>query len=200
MKNNETKNLLVSFDEIEYRRDLHLLESLIEKHGKKLQNAFELTGLGKLNNDYLDAILRKNLQIIRKDIEVVISDVLDPRYLQREITGNVNAKMQELEKETSNLQETIDMRGLYHLTEYISVDENGIITLSDSDKKRLKEIHSQYISTDEGKKRYQLHLNAVKAINAFVTAMGEHLGYDSPLDSFGVGDSNKVIPKVYDYE
>jgi len=57
MKKGAIKPLLVSFDEYEFQRDLHKLEKLIKAHGKKIEKAFEATGLGKLNNDHLRGIL-----------------------------------------------------------------------------------------------------------------------------------------------
>ena len=66
MKKGAIKPLLVSFDEYEYRRELHKLEErIIKAHGKKIEKAFEATGLGKLNNDHLQGILNGDLDGIR---------------------------------------------------------------------------------------------------------------------------------------
>lgn len=201
MEKGEIKPLLIDFDEVEFRRDLHKLEErIIKTHGKKIKIAFEATCLGKLTNDYLQEILKGDLTVIRKDIVNMISKVLDPEYLSNEIASNVNSKMNSLEHETKNLHAAIDLSGLYNLKEYISVNGAGELTVSNKDKKRLKDSHSTYITTEEGIRLYELHKEACKAINAFVDAMGDRLGLDDPLIAFGYDDNGNVIPKIYDYE
>lgn len=200
MKKEEIKPLLIEVDEIEYRTDLHKLEELIKAHGKKIEIAFEATGLGKLTNDYLQRILKKDLSGIRNAITDVISKVLDPKYLKSEIENNVDSKMKSLKHETMDLHAAIDLRGLYGLKEYISATSAGKITVSNNDKKRLKDSHSTYLTTEEGITRYNLHKEACKAINDFVDAMGDLLGYSDALQAFGLDDNERVIPVIFDYE
>lgn len=200
MKAKDTKPMLVDFDEIEYRRDVRKLQQLVDECGEKLEKAFERTALGQLTDDYLKCILNKNLSVIRKDVEKIISSVLDPEYLQTEIQQNVNRRMAELEKETAEFHSWVDLRALHNLLEYISINENGKIEISEESKKRLKESHCYYVVTEEGKRRRELHLAAVKAINAFADAMGDQLGFSHVLNTFGTDDNDRVIPVVYYYE
>lgn len=200
MKKEEIKPLLVQIDEIEYRGDLHNVEEyIIKKHGMKIALAFEATGLGKLTNEYLQGILSNDLSAIRKEITNVISKVLDPVYLSNEIANNVNNRMSSLEHETMKLHATIDLIGLHNLKEYISVTGAGELTISNQDKKRLKEYHSTFVTTEEGIARYNLHKEACKAINTFVDAMGDLLGYSEPLEAFSYEDG-RVIPRANRYE
>ena len=195
------KPLLVDFEEVHYRNDLHKLEErIIKTHGKKLEKAFEATGLGKLNDDYLRGILKGDLSGIRKAITDVISKVLDPEYLSNEIANNVNGKIASLEHETRDLLSTIDMSGVACLVDYVSVSDSGVIIVSNEAKERLKDSHSMFVTTEAGIIRYNLHKAAAEAINAFCNEMGDHLGHDYPLDAFKMDDDGKVIPKVYDYE
>lgn len=201
MKKGVIKPLLVDFEEYEYRGDLHKLEErIIKPHGKKIENAFEATGLGNLNNDHLRGILNGDLDGIRKEIADVISKVLDPEYLSQEIANNVTGKMASLEHETRSLLSAIDVGGVAYLVEYVSVSDTGEIIVSEESKKRLKDSHSTFVTTEEGINRYNLHKAAAEAINTFCNEMGDLLGHDYPLDAFKMDDDGKVIPKVYDYE
>ena len=199
MGKEEIKPLLIEVDEIEYRGDLHKLEELIKAHGKKIEIAFEATGLGKLTNDYLQGILENNLSGIRNDITDVISKVLNPEYLRNEIENNVDSKMKSLEHETMNLHAAIDLRSMHNSKEYISVTGAGELTISNQDKKRLKEYHSTFVTTEEGIARYNLHKEACNAINAFADEMGDLLGYSEPLEAFGYEDG-RVVTRSNSYE
>lgn len=201
MEKKESKHLLIDFAEVYYRNDLQKLEArIIKAHGKKIEKAFEATGLGKLSSDHLQGILNGDLKGIRNDIENVISKVLDPEYLSNEIANNVNSKMKSLEHETRDLHATIDRSGLQNLKEYISVTGTGKITVSNADKKRLKESHCTYLTTEEGIRLYELHKAACKSINDFVAEMGDKMGFSDALQAFGIGDNDKVIPVIFDYE
>lgn len=201
MEKGEIKPLLIDFDEVEFRRDLHKLEErIIKAHGKKIEKAFEATGQGKLTNEYLQGILKGDLTEIRKDVVNMISKVLDPEYLSNEIANNVNSKLKSLEHATMDLHAAIDLSGLHSLKEYISVTGTGKLTVSKADEKRLKEYHCKYLTTKEGIRLYELHKEACKAMNVFVTEMGDRLGLDDPLIAFGYDDNGNVIPKIYDYE
>ena len=199
MKKGAIKPLLVSFDEYEYRGDLHKLEKLIKAHGKKIEKAFEATGLGKLNNDHLRGILNGDLDGIRKEIADVISKVLDPVYLSREIANNVNGKMESLEHETRDLLSAIEARRVGYLVHYISVSDTGEISVSDEAKESLRDSHSTFLTTEEGINRYNLHKAAAEAINTFADEMGDLLGYSEPLEAFGY-ENGKVIPRSNRYE
>jgi len=201
MEKEESKRLLIDFAEVYYRNDLQKLEvRIIKAHGKKIEKAYEVTGLGKLNNDHLQRILKGDLTGIRKAISDVISKVLDPEYLSNEIANNVNSKMKSLEHETRDLHATIDRSGLQNLKEYISVTGTGKITVSNTDKKRLKESHCTYLTTEEGIRLYELHQAACKSINDFVAEMGDKMGFSDALQAFGIDDNDKVIPVIFDYE
>lgn len=199
MKKGAIKPLLVSFDEYEFRRDLHKLEKLIKAHGKKIEKAFEATGLEKLNNDHLRGILNGDLDGIRKEIADVISKVLDPVYLSREIANNVNGKMASLEHETRDLLSAIEARRVGYLVHYISVSDTGEISVSDEAKESLRDSHSTFLTTEEGINRYNLHKAAAEAINTFADEMGDLLGYSEPLEAFGY-ENGKVIPRANRYE
>ena len=201
MKKEVIKPLLVDFDEVEFRRDLRRLEErIIKAHGKKIEKAFEATGLGKLNNDHLQGILKGDLTGIRKEITDMISKVLDPEYLSQEIANNVNGKMASLEHETRGLLSTIDVGDVRDLVCYISASDTGEIYVSDEAKERMKDSHSTFVTTAEGINRYNLHKAAADAINTFVDAMGDQLGHDYPMDAFRMDDDDRVIPKAYDYD
>jgi len=201
MKKEVIKPLLVDFDEVEYRNDLQRVEErIIEAHGKKIEKAFEATGLGKLNNDHLQGILKGDLTGIRKEITDMISKVLDPEYLSQEIANNVNGKMASLEHETRGLLSTIDVGDVRDLVCYISASDTGEIYVSDEAKERMKDSHSTFVTTAEGINRYNLHKAAADAINTFVDAMGDQLGHDYPMDAFRMDDDDRVIPKAYDYD
>lgn len=199
MKKGAIKPLLVSFEESEYRGDLHNLEELIKAHGKKIEKAFEATGLGKLNNDHLRGILNGDLDGIRKEIADVISKVLDPVYLSREIANNVNGKMESLEHETRSLLSAIEARRVGYLVYYISVSDTGEIYVSDEAKESLRDSHSTFLTTEEGINRYNLHKAAAEAINTFADEMGDLLGYSEPLEAFGY-ENGRVIPRANRYE
>lgn len=199
MKKGAIKPLLVSFEESEYRGDLHNLEELIKAHGKKIEKAFEATGLGKLNNDHLRGILNGDLDGIRKEIADVISKVLDPVYLSREIANNVNGKMESLEHETRSLLSAIEARRVGYLVYYISVSDTGEISVSDEAKESLRDSHSTFLTTEEGINRYNLHKAAAEAINTFADEMGDLLGYSEPLEAFGY-ENGRVIPRANRYE
>lgn len=200
MKKGVIKPLLVDFEEYEYRNDLHKLEErIIKPHGKKIENAFEATGLGKLSNDHLQGILKGDLDGIRKEIADVISKVLDPVYLSREIANNVNGKMASLEHETRSLLSAIDVGGVAYLVEYVSVSDTGEIIVSEESKKRLKDSHSTFVATEEGINRYNLHKAAAEAINTFADEMGDLLGYSEPLEAFGY-ENGRVVPRSNRYE
>lgn len=193
------KPLLVSFEESEYRGDLHKLEELIKAHGKKIEKAFEATGLGKLNNDHLRGILNGDLDGIRKEIADVISKVLDPVYLSREIANNVTGKMASLEQETRDLLSAIEARRVGYLVHYISVSDTGEISVSDEAKESLRDSHSTFLTTEEGINRYNLHKAAAEAINTFADEMGDLLGYSEPLEAFGY-ENGRVVPRANRYE
>ena len=200
MKKGVIKPLLVDFEEYEYRGDLHKLEErIIKPHGKKIENAFEATGLGKLNNDHLRGILNGDLDGIRKEIADVISKVLDPVYLSREIANNVNGKMESLEHETRDLLSAIEARRVGYLVHYISVSDTGEISVSDEAKESLRDSHSTFLTTEEGINRYNLHKAAAEAINTFADEMGDLLGYSEPLEAFGY-ENGRVIPRANRYE
>lgn len=200
MKKGAIKPLLVDFEEYEYRNDLHKLEErIIKPHGKKIEKAFEATGLGKLSNDHLRGILNGDLDGIRKEIADVISKVLDPVYLSREIANNVNGKMESLEQETRSLLSAIDVGGVAYLVEYVSVSDTGEIIVSEESKKRLKDSHSTFVTTEEGINRYNLHKAAAEAINTFCNEMGDLLGNSQPLEAFGY-ENGKVVPRSNRYE
>lgn len=201
MANKVIKPLLVDFDEVEYRRDLRRLEDrIIKAHGKKIEKAFEATGLGELKNEHLQSILKGDLDGIRKEIADVISKVLDPVYLSREIANNVAGKMVSLEHATRDLFSSIDTGGVQYLVYYISVSDTGEIYVSDEAKQRLRDSHSTFVTTAEGIDRYNLHKAATEAINTFVDAMGDQLGFDYPMNAFKMDDNDRVIPKAYDYD
>ena len=192
MANKTIKPLLVDFEEYEYRGDLHKLEErIIKAHGKKIEKAFEATGLGKLNNDHLQGILKGDLTGIRKKITNMISKVLDREYLSQEIANNVNGKMASLEHETRGLLSTIDVGGVRDLVCYISASDTGEIYVSDS--------HSTFVTTAEGINRYNLHKAAAEAINTFCNEMGDLLGNSQPLEAFGY-ENGKVVPRSNRYE
>jgi len=200
MKKGVIKPLLVDFEEYEYRGDLHKLEErIIKPHGKKIENAFEATGLGKLSNDYLQGIMKGDLTGIRKEITDMISKVLDPEYLSNEIANNVNGKMESLEHETRDLLSTIDMSGVAYLVYYISVSDTGEISVSDEAKESLRDYHSTFVTTEEGINRYNLHKAAAEAINTFADEMGDLLGYSEPLEAFGY-ENGRVVPRSNRYE
>ena len=200
MKKGAIKPLLVDFEEYEYRGDLHKLEErIIKPHGKKIENAFEATGLGKLNNDHLRGILNGDLTGIRKEITDMISKVLDPEYLSQEIANNVTGKMASLEHETRSLLSAIDVGGVAYLVEYVSVSDTGEIIVSEESKKRLKDSHSTFVTTEEGINRYNLHKAAAEAINTFCNEMGDLLGNSQPLEAFGY-ENGRVIPRANRYE
>lgn len=200
MKKGVIKPLLVDFEEYEYRGDLHKLEErIIKPHGKKIENAFEATGLGKLSNDYLQGIMKGDLTGIRKEITDMISKVLDPEYLSQEIANNVTGKMASLEHETRSLLSAIDVGGVAYLVEYVSVSDTGEIIVSEESKKRLKDSHSTFVTTEEGINRYNLHKAAAEAINTFCNEMGDLLGNSQPLEAFGY-ENGKVVPRSNRYE
>lgn len=200
MEKGAIKPLLVDFEEYEYRGDLSRLEErIIKPHGKKIEKAFEATGLGKLSNDHLQGIMKGNLTGIRKEIADVISKVLDPVYLSREIANNVNGKMASLEHETRSLLSAIDVGGVAYLVEYVSVSDTGEIFVSEESKKRLKDFHSTFVTTEEGINRYNLHKAAAEAINTFCNEMGDLLGNSQPLEAFGY-ENGKVVPRSNRYE
>lgn len=200
MANKTIKPLLVDFEEVYYRNDLQRVEErIIKAHGKKIEKAFEATGLGKLNNDHLQGILKGDLSGIRKAITDVISKVLDPEYLSQEIANNVTGKMARLEHETRSLLSAIDVGGVAYLVEFVSVSDTGEIFVSEESKKRLKDSHSTFVTTEEGINRYNLHKAAAEAINTFCNEMGDLLGNSQPLEAFGY-ENGKVVPRSNRYE
>lgn len=200
MKKELIKPLLVDFEEVHYRNDLHKLEErIIKAHGQRIEKAFAATGLGTLKNDHLQGILKGDLTGIRKDITDVISKVLNPDYLSNEIANNVNSKMKSLERETRDLLATIDRSGVAYLVDYISVNSEGKITVSNEDKSRLKDSHSTFVTTEAGINRYNLHKAAADAINAFCNEMGDLMGTSEALEAFGY-ENGRVIPRSNRYE
>jgi hypothetical protein len=200
MKKGVIKPLLVDFEEVYYRNDLQRVEErIIKAHGKKIEKAFEATGLGKLSNDYLQGIMKGDLTSIRKEITDMISNVLDPEYLSQEIANNVTGKMASLEHETRSLLSAIDVGGVAYLVEYVSVSDTGEIFVSEESKKRLKDSHSTFVTTEEGINRYNLHKAAAEAINTFCNEMGDLLGNSQPLEAFGY-ENGKVVPSSNRYE
>lgn len=197
----KVERVLIEEDKLEYRNDLHKLEYwIIGQHGKKIEKAFERTGLGVLNDDHLSAILAGDLYTIRAAIRSEVEKILTPEYFGAEIARNVAGKTKQLEDATADLHDTVNRVAIHDLLEYLSVNEKGHIVVSDESKDALLEAHRQYLYTEEGIKRYDLHRKAVKAINAFKNAMGDELGSDDVLQAFDLDDDDNVIPVIYHYE
>lgn len=195
------ERVLIETDELEYKRDLHLLEYwVIGKHGKQIEKSFERAGLGALNDEYLRAILSGDLSPIRSAIRYEVEKVLTPGYFDVEIARNVAGKVKNLEDAAADLRDTVDGRGIHNLLEYLSVSERGYIFISDESKKALLEAHRRYLHTEKGIKRFNLHLKAVRALNAFKKEMGDELGCWDVLQAFDLDDNDEAIPVIFEYE
>ena len=200
MEKKEIKPALTYFNEVDFNGDLHKLEShIVASYSKKIEEAFEVSGLGKLNDNYLNAVLSQNLSCVRKEVENMMKEHLNPEYLPEEFTRNVNSRMRNIEIVTRNIHASVNLRGMQNLLEFLSVDENCKITVSDEDKERLKNTHRTFAVTKKGIERYNLHLAACEAINKFCEKMGRDKAV-FPMELFCVDEDNKVIPHNIYYE
>lgn len=205
MENKATKPgvtpILIREDNLEYRTDIHKLEYwVLKNHASKIEKAFESLDIGPLTDEYLQDILFGNLSKTREVLTNQIEKEVTSRFLQGEVNTKVQALISKLSDAYEALNETVQRVGIWHLLEYLSVNERGKIRISEESKAELLETHRTYVNTPDGINRYKLHLKAVKAINEFKKAMDGHLGNADIFDCFDIGEDDNVIVVPFEYE
>lgn len=205
MKNNEIKPgvtpILIREDNLEYRTDIHKLEYwVLKNHASKIEKTFDGLNIGPLTDEYLQDILFGNLSKTKEVLTDQIQKEVTSRFLQGEVNTKEQALISKLSDAYEALNETVQRVGIWHLLEYLSVNERGKIRISEESKAELLEAHRTYVSTPDGISRYKLHLKAVKTINEFKKAMDGHLGNADIFDCFDIGEDDNVIVVPFEYE
>lgn len=205
MKNNEMKTsvepILIREDILEYKTDLHKINYwILKSHAPKIEKAFKCLNIGPLTNDFLHDILFDDLSKTKEILTSLVQKEVSTRFLKNEANKNVQSLIMVLSDVLDALNETIQRVGLLDMLEYLSVDENGKIQVSESSKLELLELHRTYVNTPEGIHRYKLHLKAVKAMNEFKKAMEPYMGIADIFDCFDIGEDDNVKVVPFDYE
>lgn len=199
MAKKETINpVLVYENSLEYRSDLHKIDYWLRPYFPKIEKAFAGLGIGPLTDDYLRDILYNGLAKIKQTLAAEAREETPSRFLASEVTRKAHSLVAGLQDVCDKLDETVQRVGMYMLLEYLSVDDNAHIVVTDDAKAELLETHRRYVTTPKGIKRHQLHLAAVKALNEFKNSVDT--GNDDLLDLFGFGDDGEVIAVPMDYE
>lgn len=193
MKQNEVTPVLIREDRIGYETDLHKINYWLKKYFPKIEHTFSGLGIGLLTEEYLHDILYNNMTKIRQVLTDEAKQDMPSRFLQKEAINRANMCISKLQNVYETFDETVQHVGLWYLLEFLSINENGCIIISDESKAELLEKHRSYVYTAEGIQSYKAHMKAVKAIQEFVNAMNGKISTSEALDCFDINQDDKIM-------
>ena len=198
----QNKPVLVYVNEFGIRNSIHKLQEIILPAVRIVQQEFERLRLGPISDAYLKDLLINDMFTIRKEITAQIEKETPSMYLRdearrkaEEMLGRVSAALAELDKK-------LDTYVIYDLLEYISVDENGNIVVTEKAIQALREANSIYVTTPKAKEMYEAHKAATKALNRFYQMIKGEITSNivDVAGFFTIDEDDTVKPTVRDYE
>ncbi len=194
----QNKPVLVYVNEFGIRNSIHKLQEIILPAVRIVQQEFERLRLGPIS----DAYLKDLLFTIRKEITAQIEKETPSMYLRDEARRKAEEMLGRVSAALAKLDKKLDAYVIYDLLEYISVNENGNIVVSEKAIQALREANSIYVTTPKAKEMYEAHKAATKALNRFYQMIkGEITSNIVDLAGFfTIDEDDTVKPTVRDYE
>lgn len=205
-KNNDledqNKSVLVYVDEFEVRNSVHKLQGIILPAVKIVQLEFERLQLGPISDHYLKDLLFNDMSAIRKEITEQIEKETPSMYLQDEARRKAEEMLARVSAALAELDKKLDAYVIYDLLEYISVDENGNIVVTEKAIQALREANSIYVTTPKAKEMYEAHKAATKALNRFYQMIKGEITSNivDVAGFFTIDEDDTIKPTVRDYE
>lgn len=197
-KKESTEPVLVYENGLEYNVDIHKIDIWLRPYFPKIEKAFAGLGIGPLTDEYLADILYNDLAKIKRTLANEAREETPSRFLASEVARKAHSLVSVLQDVCGQLDETVVHVGLQSLLEYLSIDGNGCIVVTDDAKAELLETYRKYATTPKGIKGYQLHQAAAKAINEFKENVD--IGFEDVLELFRLEDDGTIIAVPMDYE
>lgn len=194
--------ILIYVDEFEVRRSLSKLQEIILPAVRKVKQEFERLRLGPISGAYLKDILFDNMSTIRKEIMSQIEKEIPSMYLRDEARRKAKEMLDRVSTALADLDRKLDSYAIYDLLEYISVNDNRNIVITDEAMQALREANSIYVTTPKAKELYETHMTAVLVLDQFYQMVkGEITSNIVDVASFfTIDEDDHVIQTVRDYE
>lgn len=142
------------------------------------------------------------MSAIRKEITEQIEKETPSMYLQDEARRKAKEMLARVSAALAELDKKLDTYVIYDLLEYISVDENGNIVVTEKAMQDLREANSIYVTTPKAKEMYEAHKEATKALNRFYQMIKGEITSNivDVAGFFTIDEDDTVKPTVRDYE
>jgi len=174
----ELKPMIVYEDKINIKKELKCLDTIVLPYCTKIQREFEKLGIGEISDNYLTDIFYNSCSGIEAEVN---KDSIPIKRLRNTV---------------DLLLDKCNITGVQHLLRYLSISQNGNIVFSEISKEELKDCYRQYVRTETGITRRQLHEKAVKALNEFKKAMDN----TDVIELFDIDEQDNIMPVPVRYE
>ena len=197
----EITPVLLWVDQIEFDRQLHLIQNRLIPILNKIKVEFLKLGIGQMDNAFLQDILFDNFKLIKEKLAEQIKDEAPSRFLKGEAVNTANKLLARLYsayeelKLTSNMEFTIIM-------DFPSVDDAGNIVLTDEAIQSLRDLNSKFCMTERGQELLAAHRECVKALNRFYQMAKANMS-DNPSELgelFDFDEEGNIIASPQDYD
>jgi hypothetical protein len=146
-----------------------------------MKDEFRKLNIGPLSDEYLNDMLFHDCRLIKSQVK------------GNKLSGLLNA-CKELRYP---LRFELDV-----LLDFISVDENENIVLTDEAIKSLRDFHSIYAITNRGAELFRAHKAAATALNEFYQLAKENIGptIEDLTELFYINHEGKITPAPREYD
>lgn len=175
------KPVFVHLDKGEFERQLHLIEKVLIPILNRMKDEFRKLDLGPLPDEFLNDMLFHDCRLIKSQAK-----------------GN---KLSGLLKACKELRFPIRLE-LDILLDFISLDENENIVLTDEFIQSLRDFHSIYAMTERGAELFRAHKAAAEAIDKFYQLAKENIGstIEDLAELFYIDHEGKITPAPREYD
>jgi len=199
IKEKEITAILISVDQIEFNKNLHVIKNRLIPIVNKIKVEFNKIGLGPLDNPFLNDILFGSFSLIKEKLSEQINLEAPSRFLKGDAVATANRMLSKLNDACEDLTNSYELASFKN---YLSIDAAGNVVISNEAIQELKEYHSTYCTTENGQELMTLHQAVAKALNAFYQLAKADISQDTAnfVELFDFDEKGNVIPNELDYD
>ncbi|MGC9354547.1 MAG: hypothetical protein ACP5D9_11955 [Mariniphaga sp.] len=173
--------VFVHMEKSEFQRHLHLLKNILLPVLNRMKDEFRKLKIGPLSDEFLNDMLFHDCRLIKSQVK------------GNKLSGLLNA-CKELRYP---LRFELDV-----LLDFISLDENENIVLTDEAIQSLRDFHSIYAITEHGAELFRKHKVAATALNEFYQLAKENIGstIEDLTELFYFNNEGKILPTPREYD
>lgn len=184
MEAKEFKPVLIKFDEMEFDRHVHLINSRLLPVLEKIKTEFLKLGIGPLTNEFLEDILFNEMMLIKEKLQE---------------NKNMTVQLKPISKLLNEFTEVGNME-LSIIMGFPTVDGSGNIVVTDEALSDLRDFHSTYVCTERGVELLELHRKAAAAVNEFYQKAKPNIQFHEIGKILDQDINGNIVPVQYAYD